>query len=180
MDFSPSPRAADLTERVRAFITTEVDPVEEQYLRDVAALRDGDGDPWTPLPVIAELQAKARAQGLWNLFLPREHAGEYAARFGTDGGEGLTNLDYAPIAELTGRSVLSPHVFNCNAPDTGNMEVLLKYGTDEQRAQWLEPLLEARIRSAFTMTEPDVASSDATNMAATAVVDGDEVVVNGR
>ncbi len=180
MDFSPSPRAADLTERVRAFIATEVDPVEVQYLRDLAALRDGDGDPWTPLPLIAELQAKARAQGLWNLFLPREHAGEYAARFGTDGGEGLTNLDYAPIAELTGRSVLSPHVFNCNAPDTGNMEVLLKYGTDEQRAQWLEPLLEARIRSAFTMTEPDVASSDATNMAATAVVDGDEVVINGR
>src|SRR6476469_2239448 len=180
MAFSPSPRAADLTERVRTFLETEIDSVEGQYHRDLAALRDGGGDPWTPLPLIAELQAKARAQGLWNLFLPKEHAGEYAARFGTDGGEGLSNVDYAPIAELTGRSALAPHVFNCNAPDTGNMEVLLKYGTDEQRATWLEPLLEARIRSAFTMTEPDVASSDATNMAATAVVEGDEVVINGR
>ena len=140
----------------------------------------GAATPGRRCPLIAELQAKARAQGLWNLFLPREHAGEYAARFGTDGGEGLTNVDYAPIAELMGRSVLAPHVFNCNAPDTGNMEVLLKYGTDEQQRQWLEPLLEARIRSAFCMTEPDVASSDATNMAATAVVDGDEVVINGR
>ncbi len=180
MEFSPSPRAADLTERVRSFMATEIDPVEPQYHRDLAGLRDGGGDPWTPLPLIADLQGKARAQGLWNLFLPKEHAGEYAKRFGTDGGEGLTNLDYAPIAELTGRSALAPYVFNCNAPDTGNMEVLLKYGTEEQRSEWLEPLLEARIRSAFTMTEPDVASSDATNMAATAVVDGDEVVINGR
>jgi len=183
MDFSPSPRAADLAERVRSFISTEIEPVEAQYHRDLAALR-ADGDPWKPLPLVAELQQKARAQGLWNLFLPSsdhvERAGEYAARFGTDGGEGLSNTDYAPIAELTGRSALAPHVFNCNAPDTGNMEVLLRYGTDEQRKEWLEPLLEARIRSAFTMTEPEVASSDATNMAATAVVDGDEVVVNGR
>ena len=108
MDFSPSPRAADLTERVRTFMETEIDPIEGRYHRDLAALRDGGGDPWTPLPVIADLQAKARAQGLWNLFLPREHAGEYAARFGTDGGEGLTNVDYAPIAELTGRSALAP------------------------------------------------------------------------
>src|SRR3954451_20753967 len=180
MDFSPSPRAADLTERVRSFMAEEIEPVEAAYHRELAALRQTGGDVWTPLPVIAELQAKARAQGLWNLFLPREHAGEYAARFGTDGGEGLTNVDYAPIAELTGRSALAPHVFNCNAPDTGNMEVLLRYGTEEQRKEWLEPLLEARIRSAFTMTEPDVASSDATNMAATAVVDGDEIVINGR
>ena len=180
MDFSPSPRAADLTERARAFVAAEIEPVEPEYHRELAALRNGAGDVWKPLPLIAELQARARAQGLWNLFLPKEHAGEYAARYGTDGGEGLTNLDYAPIAELTGRSALTPHVFNCNAPDTGNMEVLLKYGTDEQRAQWLEPLLRAEIRSAFTMTEPDVASSDATNMAATAVVEGDEVVINGR
>jgi acyl-CoA dehydrogenase len=183
MDFTPSPRAADLTERVRGFIASEIDPVEPQYHRDLAEQR-AHGDPWTPLPLVSELQAKAREQGLWNLFLPAstrvERAGEYAARFGTDGGEGLTNSDYAPIAELTGRSALSPHVFNCNAPDTGNMEVLLKYGTDGQRKEWLEPLLEARIRSAFTMTEPGVASSDATNMAATAVVEGDEVVVNGR
>jgi acyl-CoA dehydrogenase len=180
MDFSPSPRAADLTEKARAFVAAEIEPVEPEYHRELAALRNGAGDVWKPLPLIAELQARARAQGLWNLFLPKEHAGGYAARYGTDGGEGLTNLDYAPIAELTGRSALTPHVFNCNAPDTGNMEVLLKYGTDEQRAQWLEPLLQAEIRSAFTMTEPDVASSDATNMAATAVVEGDEVVINGR
>ncbi|MFL6133034.1 MAG: acyl-CoA dehydrogenase family protein [Nocardioidaceae bacterium] len=180
MDFSPSPRAADLTERVRSFIATEIEPVEPAYHRELAARRTSGGDVWTPLPLIAELQGKARAQGLWNLFLPREHAGEYAARFGTLGGEGLTNVDYAPIAELTGRSALAPHVFNCNAPDTGNMEVLLRYGTEAQRKEWLEPLLEARIRSAFTMTEPEVASSDATNMAATAVVHGDEVVINGR
>ena len=130
--------------------------------------------------MIEELKAKAREQGLWNLFLPREHAGEYAAAFGTDGGEGLTNVDYAPLAELMGRSAIAPLVFNCNAPDTGNMEVLLRYGTQEQRDTWLDPLLDGRIRSAFTMTEPGVASSDATNMAATAVVDGDEVVINGR
>ena len=180
MDFSPSPRAADLTERVRSFIATEIEPVEPAYHRELAERRTRGEDVWSPLPVIAELQEKARAQGLWNLFLPREHAGEYAARFGTLGGEGLTNVDYAPIAELTGRSALAPHVFNCNAPDTGNMEVLLRYGTEAQRKEWLEPLLEARIRSAFTMTEPGVASSDATNMAATAVVEGDEVVINGR
>src|SRR4051795_1941691 len=179
MDFSLSPRAADLTERVRSFMAEEIEPVEAAYHRELAALRQTGGDVWTPLPVIAELQAKARAQGLWNLFLPREHAGESAARFGTDGGEGLSNVDYAPIAELTGRSALAPHVFNCNAPDTGNMEVLLRYGTEEQRREWLEPLLGARIRSAFTMNEPDVASSDATNMAATAVLEGDEVVING-
>ena len=179
MDFSPSPRAADLRERVAAFMAAEVDPVEGDYHRDLAELRR-TGDPWQPLPVIEELKAKAREQGLWNLFLPREHAGEYAARFGTDGGEGLTNVDYAPLAELMGRSALAPTVFNCNAPDTGNMEVLLRYGTPAQREEWLEPLLDGRIRSAFTMTEPGVASSDATNMAATAVVDGDEVVINGR
>jgi acyl-CoA dehydrogenase len=179
MDFSPSPRAADLTARVATFLAEEIEPIEGQYHRDLAELRR-TGDPWQPLPVIEELKAKARAQGLWNLFLPAEHAGEYAARFGTDGGEGLTNVDYAPIAELTGRSAIAPLVLNCNAPDTGNMEVLLKYGTDAQKQEWLEPLLDGKIRSAFTMTEPGVASSDATNMAATAVVDGDEVVINGR
>ncbi|WP_137295191.1 acyl-CoA dehydrogenase family protein [Nocardioides dongxiaopingii] len=182
MDFAPSPRAADLTERVRAFLVEEVEPVEADYHRELAARRldPSLGSPWEPLPVLEELKAKARARGLWNLFLPREHAGEYAARFGTDGGEGLSNVDYAPIAELTGRSAIAPVVLNCNAPDTGNMEVLLRYGTDAQRAEWLEPLLEGRIRSAFTMTEPGVASSDATTMEATAVVDGDEVVINGR
>ncbi len=182
VDFAPSPRAADLTERVRAFLAEEVEPVEVDYHRELAARRldPSLGSPWEPLPVLEELKAKARERGLWNLFLPREHAGEYAVRFGTDGGEGLTNVDYAPIAELTGRSAIAPIVLNCNAPDTGNMEVLLRYGTDAQRAEWLEPLLEGRIRSAFTMTEPGVASSDATTMEATAVVDGDEVVINGR
>src|SRR3954449_9563031 len=179
MDFAPSPRAADLTARVADFMATEITPVEADYHRDLAEARR-TGDPWTPLPVIAELKAKARALGLWNLFLPKEHAGEYATRFGTDGGEGLTNVDYAPIAEATGRSFIAPYVFNCNAPDTGNMEVLLKYDDDAQRREWLEPLLDGRMRSAFTMTEPEVASSDATNMEATAVVSGDEVVVNGR
>jgi acyl-CoA dehydrogenase len=179
MDFAPSARAADLTARVTDFMAREIEPVEEQYHRDLAERRR-DGDPWQPLPLLKELAGKARAEGLWNLFLPKEHAGEYAARFGTDGGEGLTNVDYAPLAELTGRSAIAPYVFNCNAPDTGNMEVLLKYGDEAQRREWLEPLLDGRIRSAFTMTEPDVASSDATNMAATAVVDGDEIVINGR
>ncbi len=179
MDFSPSPRAADLTARVKDFIDTEIAPAEEGYHRDLAEARR-TGDPWQPLPLLEELKSKARQRGLWNLFLPHEHAGEYAARFGTDGGEGLTNLDYAPIAELTGRSAIAPLVLNCNAPDSGNMEVLLRYGTEAQREEWLEPLLDGKIRSAFTMTEPGVASSDATNMEATAVVDGDEVVVNGR
>ena len=168
MDFSLSPRAADLTGRVRAFVTDEIEPIEAEAHARITRLRESGGDSWTPDPVIAELQAKARAQGLWNLFLPAAHAGRYASDFGTDGGEGLSNVDYAPVAEAMGRSFLAPLVFNSNAPDTGNMEVLLKYGTDEQKAQWLEPLLRAEIRSAFCMTEPDVASSDATNMAATA------------
>lgn len=161
-------------------MAAEIEPVEEEYHRDLARMRASGGDPWTPLPVLDELRAKAREQGLWNLFLPYEHAAAYASRFGVAGGEGLTNVDYAPIAELTGRSFIAPYVFNCNAPDTGNMEVLLRYGSEEQRSQWLEPLLDGRIRSAFCMTEPGVASSDATNMEATAVVEGDEVVINGR
>ncbi len=180
MDFSLSPRAADLLARVRTFIETEIDPIEGQVQEHIKQQRESGGDNWTPHPVIRELQAKARQQGLWNLFLPAEHAGTYAVDFGTDGGEGLTNTDYAPLAEAMGASFLAPLIFNSNAPDTGNMEVLLRYGTAEQRSQWLEPLLRGEIRSAFCMTEPDVASSDATTMAATAVVDGDEVVINGR
>jgi acyl-CoA dehydrogenase len=180
MDFSLSPRAADLQARVRAFMDTEIEPLEADMHSQITKARESGGDNWTPDPRIKELQAKARAQGLWNLFLPAGHAGTYAADFGTDGGEGLSNIDYAPLAEVMGRSFLAPLIFNSNAPDTGNMEVLLKYGTDEQKKTWLEPLLRAEIRSAFCMTEPDVASSDATNMEATAVVDGDEVVINGR
>ena len=179
MDFSPSPRAAELTALVSAFVRDEVEPVAVEYHREVTeAAAAGE---WVESPILDELRSRARAQGLWNLFLPAEHAGPYAERFGTHGGAGLSNVDYAPLAEQMGRvTQLAPYVFNCHAPDTGNMEVLLRYGTDEQRAEWLEPLLDGRIRSAFTMTEPGVASSDATNMEATALVDGDEVVVNGR
>ena len=174
---SPSPRAADLTKRVAAFVAEEIDPIEPAYRRDLAEARR-TGDPWQPLPVIEELKAKARAQGLWNFFLPNEHTGEYAEQFGTDGGAGLSNSDYARSpSRWAARPSLAPYVFNCHAPDTGNMEVLLKYGSEEQKTQWLEPLLDGAIRSAFTMTEPGTASSDATNMEATAVVDGDEVVV---
>jgi acyl-CoA dehydrogenase len=165
VDFGHSPKAREYAERVAAFIRDEIDPVEPAYHRDVAA----SDDPWTPLPLIADLQAKARDAGLWNLFMPDE-----------EHGVGLSNVEYAPCAERMGRSALAPHVFNCNAPDTGNMEVLATYGSEAQQKQWLRPLLDAEIRSAFCMTEPDVASSDATNMAATVVVDGDEVVVNGR
>jgi acyl-CoA dehydrogenase len=166
VDFSLSDRAADYLRRVTDFIRTEIDPVEPEYHR---ALRAAD-DPWVVLPVIDELKAKARDQGLWNLFLPDT---EY-------GGAGLSNVEYAPLAEQMGRSAIAPEIFNCNAPDTGNAEVLVKYGSDEQRARWLEPLLRGEIRSAFCMTEPEVASSDATNMSATAIVDGDEIVLNGR
>lgn len=179
MDFSPSPRAAELTALVSAFVADEIEPRMADYHHDVSAAREAG--TWAESPIMGELRAKARAQGLWNLFLPVGHDQPYAEQFGTHGGAGLSNTDYAPLAEQMGRATfLAPYVFNCNAPDTGNMEVLLKYGTDEQKKQWLEPLLDGRIRSAFGMTEPGVASSDATNMAATAVVDGDEVVVNGR
>jgi acyl-CoA dehydrogenase len=170
MEFEHSARASELIARVGEFIRTEIDPVEAELH---AATRTA-ADPWQPQPVVKDLQAKAREQGLWNLFLPVAEPGNEQY------GEGLPNLDYAPIAELTGRSFLAPYVFNCNAPDTGNMEVLLRYGTPEQKKQWLEPLLDGAIRSAFCMTEPDVASSDATNMAATAILDGDDVVINGR
>jgi acyl-CoA dehydrogenase len=165
VDFSHSPRSREYQERVAAFMRDEIEPVEADYHHAVAA----SDDPWTPLPLLAELQGKARATGLWNLFMSDE---KYGA--------GLSNVDYAPCAELMGRSALAPHVFNCNAPDTGNMEVLAAYGTEEQRRRWLEPLLDGEIRSAFCMTEPEVASSDATNMSASAVLDGDEVVINGR
>lgn len=179
MDFSHSPRAAELTSLVSAFVREEIEPVSEEYHRQVT--ESAASGTWSESPILDELRVKARAQGLWSLFLPVEHTGHYAEQFGTHGGAGLSNCDYAPLAEQMGRATfLAPYVFNCHAPDTGNMEVLLKYGTEEQKAQWLEPLLEGKIRSAFTMTEPGVASSDATTMEATAVLDGDEVVINGR
>jgi acyl-CoA dehydrogenase len=180
MDFSPSTRAAELTDAVRTFIRDEIAPVEDELHRRTADAHRSGADLWQVPDEVRDLQRKARAQGLWNLFLPAGHEGPYAERYGTRGGAGLTNVDYAPVAEATGWSFLAPYVFNCNAPDSGNAEVLLRYGSQEQKDRWLDPLLDGRIRSAFAMTEPDVASSDATNMALTAVVDGDEVVLNGR
>jgi len=165
MDFSISARGQDYLERVKRFMTDEIVPVEAQYHRELAAL----DNRWVVLPIILELKAKAREQGLWNLFFPDDTYGC-----------GLLNSDYALIAEETGRSFIAPEIFNCNAPDTGNMEVLIHYGSAQQKAEWLPRLLSGEVRSAFCMTEPDVASSDATTMAATATVDGDEVVLNGR
>jgi alkylation response protein AidB-like acyl-CoA dehydrogenase len=165
MDFSISAKGQDYLERVKRFMAEEIVPVEAQYHRELAAL----DNRWVVLPVIRKLKAKAREQGLWNLFFPDDTYGC-----------GLLNSDYALIAEETGRSFIAPEIFNCNAPDTGNMEVLIHYGSDQQKAEWLPRLLSGEIRSAFCMTEPDVASSDATTMAATASVEGDEVVLNGR
>ena len=160
MDFSHSPRAQELIGRLSAFVEDHVVPVERDLLG-----RLGGEPSWQPLPQMAELKAEARRQGLWNLFLPDV--------------SGLSNAEYAPLAEVMGRHYLAAEATNCSAPDTGNMEVLHHFGSPEQKERWLTPLLEGEIRSAFCMTEPDVASSDATNMQATAVVDGDEVVVNG-
>ncbi len=165
MDFSLSSRAQELLERVAVFIEREIEPREEAHHREQLARPD----PWVVAPLIEELKTKARAEGLWNLFLPDAALGA-----------GLDNVEYAPLAERMGRSLIASECFNCNAPDTGNMEVLLHFGSPEQRERWLAPLLAGEIRSAFCMTEPDVASSDATNMQATATLDGEEVVLNGR
>jgi acyl-CoA dehydrogenase len=167
MDFSRSPRAQSYVQRLSAFMQEHVLPAEPEYFAHVQNLPDWRG--WKQPPVMETLKAKARAAGLWNLFLPD---GEFGA--------GLSNVEYAPLAEITGRSWIAPEVFNCNAPDTGNMEVLVKYGSAAQKQKWLTPLLAGEIRSAFCMTEPDVASSDATNMQATALIEGDHVVLNGR
>jgi acyl-CoA dehydrogenase len=167
MDFAYDARTQELRARLTTFLDTHVHPAEAV----LAAQHEqaGPQDHWTVPPVVAELQAQARRQGLWNLFLPGGL------------GAGLTNLQYAPLAELTGRSpFLAPAALNCAAPDTGNMELLAEFGTAEQRERWLEPLLAGEIRSAFAMTEPDVASSDATNIGTRIVRDGDAYVVNGR
>jgi alkylation response protein AidB-like acyl-CoA dehydrogenase len=170
MDFKPSAKAADYVERVRVFMREHIEPAEGEYFERVfAGNHGGDWRRWEVPPVMEELKAKARKAGLWNMFLPD-------AELGT----GLSVLEYAPIAEETGRSFIAPEVFNCSAPDTGNMEVLWRYGSAEQKRRWLTPLLAGEIRSVFCMTEPAVASSDATNMQATAVVEGDQVVLNGR
>ncbi len=160
-----SERGRDYLVRTRAFIEQHIEPIEADYHSELKQ----SSNIWQVLPIIPELKAKAREAGLWNMFLPD-----------ADLAPGLSVLDYAPIAEATGRSLIAPEIFNCNAPDTGNMEVLWKYGTEAQKAQWLTPLLAGEIRSAFCMTEPEVASSDATNMQATAKVQDDEIVINGR
>ena len=166
MDFAPDATTRDYTERARAFLEEQVLPAEPLLDEQLAATPDD----WTVRPVVRELQEKARAQGLWNLFLSGDH-----------GGAGLTNLQYAPVAEVTGWSPrLAPAAFNCAAPDTGNMEVLNDFGTPAQKERWLGPLLDARIRSAFCMTEPEVASSDATNIGTRIRRDGDHYVITGR
>jgi acyl-CoA dehydrogenase len=167
MDFSLSPRAQSYVQRLSAFMQEHVLPSEPEYRAQLHNLADWRA--WKQPAVMETLKAKARAAGLWNLFLP-----------GPAYGAGLSNVEYAPLAEITGRSLIAPEVFNCNAPDTGNMEVLVKYGSEAQKMRWLQPLLAGEIRSAFCMTEPDVASSDATNMQATALIEGDQVVLNGR
>ncbi len=160
-----APPASALLERLQAFMESDVYPNEHVYEQQ---LRSGP-TPWTQPPVMDELQARARAAGLWNLFLPEP-----------EWGAGLTNREYAPMCEVMGRSHIAPEAFNCSAPDTGNMEVFARYGSDAHKERWLRPLLNAEIRSGFSMTEPDVASSDATNIRAEIVRDGDEYVINGR
>lgn len=165
MDFAYTDRAKSLIERVSGFMDRYVYPSERLYHEQIAA----SGDPFHHTEIVDELKIKARAEGLWNLFLPDS---EYGA--------GLTNLEYAPLAELMGRAPWSAEVFNCAAPDTGNMEILAQFGTPEQKERWLKPILDGEIRSAFAMTEPDVASSDATNIQLTILRDGDDYVLNGR
>ena len=164
MNFEYSDKVKGLQERVSAFMDAHIYPNEDTFAEQIEA-----GGRWTPPPILDELKAKARGAGLWNLFLPE-----------SERGGGLTNLEYAPLCEIMGRSSYAPEVFNCSAPDTGNMEVLERYGTPEQKKQWLEPLLAGEIRSAFAMTEPDVASSDATNIESRIRRDGDEYVIDGR
>ena len=168
MDFEYSGKVRDLQARLTRFMDDHVYPAEPVFAAEVLANRRS-GNAWIPTKIIEALKAKARAAGLWNLFLPES---EYGA--------GLTNLEYAPLCEIMGRSWIAPEVFNCNAPDTGNMETLVRYASAEQKKEWLEPLLAGEIRSAFAMTEPDVASSDATNIEASIVRDGDQYVINGR
>ena len=170
MHFELSERGQDFLARVKTFISEHIEPVEAEFWAEVHTKNpDGNWRNWTIPTVLEELKNKAKAQGLWNLWMPDEVLGA-----------GLTIAEYAHIAEQTGRSLLAPTVFNCNAPDTGNMEVLWRYGTEAQKQQWLKPLLAGEIRSVFCMTEPEVASSDATNMQATAIVEGDDIVLNGR
>jgi acyl-CoA dehydrogenase len=164
MDFIHSDKVKALQDKLAAFMEAKIYPNEARHEGELAT-----GDRWQPTAVMEELKAKARLEGLWNLFLPHSPRGA-----------GLSNLEYAPLCEIMGRSLMAPEVFNCAAPDTGNMETIELYGTDAQKEQWLEPLLEGRIRSCFAMTEPAVASSDATNIESTILRDGDHYVINGR
>ena len=164
MNLGQDQRTRELLTQLEAFMDAHIYPNEERFFRESSEL-----GPWSVWPVVEELKPLAREAGLWNLFLPD-----------SDHGAGLTNLQYAPLCELMGRSHLAPEVFNCSAPDTGNMETLVRYGTAEQQARWLLPLLNGEIRSSFAMTEPAVASSDATNIESSIVRDGDEYVLNGR
>jgi acyl-CoA dehydrogenase len=163
MNFEVSEKTQELQNRLQAFMHSHVYPNEEKFEAEIVQER------WKPTRIVEELKAKARHEGLWNLFLPHDK-----------NGAGLTNLEYAPLCEIMGRSHIAPEIFNCSAPDTGNMEVLARYGTTEQKEKWLKPLLAGEIRSCFAMTEPDVASSDATNISASIVADGDSYVIKGR
>jgi acyl-CoA dehydrogenase len=164
MNFEFTDKVKSLQQRLRAFMDEHIYPNEQRYLDEI-----NPDDRWHPSGIIEELKPKARAAGLWNLFLPE-----------SEDGAGLTNLEYAPLCEIMGRSTMAAEVFNCSAPDTGNMEVLARYGTEEQKDRWLKPLLAGEIRSCFSMTEPAVASSDATNIESSIVRDGDHYVINGR
>ena len=168
MNFEHSDKVKDLLARVSKFMDDNIYPAEAVYAEQMQAFRD-EGNPWQVVPIVEELKKKARAEGLWNFFLPESSYGF-----------GLTNLEYAPLAELMGRSGIASEVFNCSAPDTGNMEVIERYGNDEHKQLWLEPLLNGEIRSAFAMTEPNVASSDATNISSSIVDAGDHYVINGE
>jgi len=177
MDFNYSPRTLELQTRLVRFMDEHIYPAEAKVHAELAA-NTAAGKRWTPLATIEELKPKARAQGLWNLFLPPTAGGEGAAHNGRD--FGLSNSDYAPLAEIMGRVPWCSEAFNCSAPDTGNMETIERYGTAQHKREWLEPLLDGKIRSAFAMTEPAVASSDATNIAARIERDGDDYVINAR
>ena len=168
MNLEQTDRVKDLVVQVSKFMDDHIWPAEEIYASQMDSFREEE-NPWRVPPVIEELKTKAKAQGLWNFFLPE-----------SQNGFGLTNLEYAPLAEIMGQIGFASEVFNCSAPDSGNMEVLDKYGSREQQDQWLKPLLEGEIRSAFAMTEPGVASSDATNICSTIVADGDDYVINGE
>jgi len=163
MNFEPSAKTKELQQRLQKFMDAHVYPNEQRFEEETAR------EPWKPTRIVEELKVKARGEGLWNLFLPED-----------PGGAGLSNLEYAPLCEIMGRVQMAAEVFNCSAPDTGNMEVLARYGTAEQKEKWLKPLLAGEIRSCFSMTEPDVASSDATNISASIVLRGDEYIINGR